>query len=52
MLESVEVGDIKIHDVQAIVAERGALDTSLLGMSFIGRLQSFQMSGKRLVLVN
>jgi aspartyl protease family protein len=52
MLDKVEVGDIMLHDVKAIVAEDGVLDTSLLGMSFIGRLQSFQMSGKKLVLVN
>lgn len=52
MLNSVEVGDIKIFDVQAVVAEQGALHRSLLGMSFIGRLQSFEMSGKRLVLSN
>lgn len=52
LLSSVEVGDIKMRDVKAIVAEKGALHTSLLGMSFIGRLQSFEMSGRKLVLVN
>ena len=50
MLDSVQVGDIKLYHVAAIVAERGVLSTSLLGMSFIGRLNRFEMSGRRLVL--
>ena len=33
------------------VAEQGALTTTLLGMSFLGRLKSFQMQGRELVLV-
>ena len=51
MLETVEVGDIQVDNVQAVVAEEGKLKHSLLGMSFIGRLDSFQMSGRELVLV-
>ena len=35
----------------ALVAERGALATNLLGMSFLGRLKSFQMQGSELVLM-
>ena len=30
---------------------QGALTTTLLGMSFLGRLKSFQMQGRELVLV-
>jgi aspartyl protease family protein len=40
-----------VRDVAAAVAEKGALDTSLLGMSFLSRLKSFQMQGHELVLV-
>lgn len=50
-LDRVRVEDITIRDVPAIVAERGALATNLLGMSFLGRLKSFQMQGSELVLV-
>jgi aspartyl protease family protein len=50
MLDSIQIGDIKIYDVQGIVSERGKLDTSLLGMSFLGKLERFEMSGRRLVL--
>ena len=49
-LDRVRVDDITVRDVSAIVAERGALSTNLLGMSFLGRLKSFQMQGNVLVL--
>lgn len=51
MLESVEVGDIMVKNVQAVVAEEGKMRKSLLGMSFIGRLERFEMSGRQLVLI-
>jgi aspartyl protease family protein len=50
-LDRVRVEDILVRDVPALVAERGALATNLLGMSFLGRLKSFQMQGSDLVLV-
>jgi aspartyl protease family protein len=50
-LDRVRVEDISVRDVPALVAEQGALRTNLLGMSFLGRLKSFQMRGSELVLV-
>jgi aspartyl protease family protein len=44
------VEDITVRDIPAVVAEKGALTTNLLGMSFLGRLKSFQMQGSELVL--
>ena len=41
-LDRVRVDDIIVRDVPAVVAERGALGTNLLGMSFLGRLKSVQ----------
>jgi aspartyl protease family protein len=49
-LDRVRVDDITLRDVDAIVAERGALATNLLGMSFLGRLRSFAKQGSELVL--
>ena len=40
-LASVAVGDARIDDVSAVVVEKG-LDTSLLGMSYLGRLARFE----------
>ena len=50
-LDRVRVEDITVRDVPAAVAEQGALTTNLLGMSFLGRLKSFQMQDRELVLV-
>lgn len=50
-LDRVRVDDITVRDVPALVAERAALGTSLLGMSFLSRLKSFQMQGSELILV-
>lgn len=49
-LDRVRVDDITVRDVEALVAERGALATNLLGMSFLGRLRSFAKQGSELVL--
>ena len=50
VLDRVAVGPIVAHDVAALVARKGALGQSLLGMSFLERLQSFSVERGRLVL--
>jgi len=50
-LDRVRVKDITLRNVPAVVAEKGALSTNLLGMSFLGRLESFQVQNGELVLV-
>lgn len=44
MLESVSIADITVRDVRAVVAESGRLSTTLLGMSFLGKLGRAEMS--------
>ncbi|HXG78467.1 MAG TPA: TIGR02281 family clan AA aspartic protease [Methyloceanibacter sp.] len=51
VLDRVRVRDITVRDVSAVVAEKGALATNLLGMSFLSRLKSFQVQDGELVLV-
>jgi aspartyl protease family protein len=46
----VEIGDIRIYDVDAFVSQPGALQQSLLGMTALRKLRSFEISGGRLVL--
>ena len=48
-LERVQVGTVRVRDVEAMVIERG-LDTSLLGQSFLNRLEAFQVRGQLLRL--
>lgn len=49
-LRSVSIGPIVINDVEALVAKPGALNESLLGMSFLRRLRSYEFSGEFLTL--
>ena len=49
-LQEVAVGSIRRDNVGALIAEPGKLDFSLLGMSFLRRLRSFEMQGDRLIL--
>jgi aspartyl protease family protein len=50
MLDRVSIGDISVRNVPAAVSEPGMLGTSLLGMSFLGRLQRVDMRSGILVL--
>ena len=44
-LRYMAVGDIVVKDVEALVAKPGNLNESLLGMSFLRRLRSYEFSG-------
>lgn len=46
----IAIGDIVRHDLSVLVAERGALDQSLLGMNFIASLSGFDIRGDRMIL--
>lgn len=48
-LERVTVGDAEVRDVDALVVRRG-LNTSLLGMSYLGRLSGFSADREGLTL--
>jgi aspartyl protease family protein len=51
-LDTVEVGGIVRRNVRAFVAERGALEASLLGMSFLETLTRYSVSANSLELVD
>ena len=46
----ITLGDIRRSDVTAMISQPGMVGMSLLGMSFLGRLSSFEVRGDRLVL--
>jgi aspartyl protease family protein len=50
MLDRLAVGTIVERGVPALIAQPGQLKTSLLGMSFLNRLQSWEVRGDRLLL--
>ena len=49
-LRQARVGDITVYDVDAVVHQPGTLWMSLLGMSFLKKLSSFQNADGRLVM--
>lgn len=49
-LKSITIGPIELTDVEALVAKPGNLNESLLGMSFLRRLRSYEFSGDFLTL--
>lgn len=49
-LEDVTIGGIRLRNVEALVARPDSLSQSLLGMSFLSRLRSYEFSGDFLVL--
>ncbi len=49
-LNDVRIGNIVVHDVDAVVGERGALSGSLLGMTFLSKLSRFSVESGALAL--
>jgi aspartyl protease family protein len=49
-LGMVEINDLVVHDVAAVVLPDGALSQNLLGLSFLSRLRRFEYSDGKLVL--
>lgn len=49
-LDKVAIGSVSYRNVDALVARPGALHQSLLGMSFLSRLRSYEFSGEYLTL--
>jgi aspartyl protease family protein len=50
-LHAVHVDTLSVYDVDAVVAQPGAMSTSLLGMSFLRRLTRFEAQRDRLRLI-
>lgn len=51
MLDRVSIGRVQVRNVRAAVCERGRLQKTLLGMSFLSQLNRVDISQGRLVLV-
>jgi aspartyl protease family protein len=49
-IDRLTVGSIERRNVRALVAPRQSLEQSLLGMTFLNTLNSYAISGDRLVL--
>ena len=49
-LDRLSIGDITERSVPALVAQAGQLRTSLLGMTFLNRLESWEVRGDKLMM--
>jgi len=49
-LERIEVGDITVFDVPALVLPDEALSTNLLGVAFLSRLRRYEYANDRMLL--
>ena len=49
-LDTIRIGDIELHNIDALVHEGGGLDQALLGMSFLNRV-SMQRDGATMTLI-
>lgn len=49
-IESLMVGDIEVTNVRAAIARPDALDSSLLGLTFLDRLTAYEFRGGQLIL--
>ena len=52
VIDSLRVGSIERRNVRAMVTDGPGLGLSLLGMSFLGTLSSFDFRGDRLILTD
>jgi aspartyl protease family protein len=52
ILKEVEIDNVRVSNVQGMVLQRGALNGTLLGMSFLSRLRSFSVENGKLILKN
>ena len=50
VLDQIRIGNIVERRVPALIVRRGDLTVSLLGMSFLQRLESFELRGQQMVL--
>jgi len=49
-LERVEIGDISVYDIPALVLPDEALSQNLLGIAFLSKLRRYEVADGRLVL--
>jgi aspartyl protease family protein len=50
IIHSITIGDIEVNDVSALVAQQGAVQISLLGMTYLGKLDSYEIRQNILTL--
>jgi aspartyl protease family protein len=52
VLDRIEIGNVRVRDVDAFVLRDASLSDTLVGMSFLTKLKSYQVKGGSLTLAN
>nr|WP_321462278.1 TIGR02281 family clan AA aspartic protease [uncultured Cohaesibacter sp.] len=47
---TIRIGQVSVRNVDILVAPKGALDVTLMGMSYLSKLKSFKMERGRMIL--
>jgi len=50
LIDSISIGNVEIKNVEAIVMHEEDLQNSLLGMSFLGQLYSYEFKGNTMII--
>jgi aspartyl protease family protein len=50
VIQAIEIGGVRVRDVEAAVLDDRALEGTLLGMSFLRQLKSFSVEDNELIL--
>lgn len=50
IVDRIEIGRVTVENVEAVVLEDSSLRSTLIGMTFLGRLKSYKVENGRLVL--
>lgn len=51
VIDKIQIGNVVVKNVRAAVLDDKALSSTLLGMSFLGQLRSFEVKNQQLLLV-
>ena len=49
-IDSIEIGDVRVRDVDALIMPDGVLGQNLLGMAFLSRLKRFEYADGKLLM--
>ncbi len=51
-LDRIEIGQVRVRNVEALVLRDESLSTTLIGMTFLSRISAYRVEGREMRLVN
>lgn len=50
VIERISIGNVEVKDIDALIMQEDLLENSLLGMSFLGELYSYEFKGNTMII--